>query len=172
MINKLTYNDNKIIENFFNIWVLKELIYDDRFEKYYDTFIDDNWIFSAIKLEEKLKEIYDFISKYDVTSDGPNKIWLLKKPKIKYILEKSWSEYEYWWGFSDDLNIQIMWWDIKMILEWWIKNYEIRKNQISDIKNDMISYLDWLYHNWIYNIWTKETIEDIIKKIIKIINKK
>jgi hypothetical protein len=41
MIEKINKIDNEIIENFFNIWILKELIYNERFEKYYDTFVDN-----------------------------------------------------------------------------------------------------------------------------------
>ncbi len=173
MLNKVQNNiDHKIIENFFNIWVLKELIYDDRFEKYYNTFIDDKWIISNQKIQDKLKEIYDFIGQYDVTSDWPNKIYLLKKAKIQYILEKCWKEYEYGWSFTDDINTQIMWWDISMILEKYTENYYKRDEQIEKIKEGLKVYLDSLYNNWIYNIWTTETIDDIVKKIVKIINKK
>ena len=173
MLNKVQNNiDYKIIENFFNIWVLKELIYDDRFEKYYNTFIDDKWIISNKKVQGKLKEIYDFIGQYDVTSDWPNKIHLLKKEKIQYILEKTWVEYEYGWSFSDDINTQIMWWDISMVLEKHTENYYNRDEQIVKVKDGLKVYLDSLYNNWIYNIWTTETIDDIVKKIVKIINKK
>jgi len=43
--------DNELIENFFNIWILKEFIHDERFEKYYTTFINDKGNFSNEKIK-------------------------------------------------------------------------------------------------------------------------
>jgi len=34
--------DEEIIKNFFNIWILKEFIHNISFEKYYVTFLDKN----------------------------------------------------------------------------------------------------------------------------------
>lgn len=174
MLEKKQYKneiDNKIIKNFFDIWILKEFINDCRFEKYYLTFLDENNNFNDNLLKLKLDEIFELISKFWVTTDNPNTLSTFSEEKIKYILEKDIDNYSYGWAFSDEINIQILWWEIEMKDEWIIKNSFKRDEKIEKVKDWLKSYLNWLYNNWVYNIWTSETINDVVKKIIEILRK-
>lgn len=176
-IKNRTDLDNELIENFFNIWILKEFIHDDIFEKYYATFLDNDGIFSNDKIKWKLKEIYTLINTYDITTDRPNnfkwpdedKKYLFNK--ILYILNNS-DEYESWWEFWDQINTELQWLNIDMIIEWNIEDYSSRNEQINKIKEGLVKYLDKLYSNCSYDISTEKAIEEMVEKIIKIINKK
>lgn len=176
-LNNRTDLDNKVVEWFFNIWILKEFIHDDKFEKYYGTFLDENGDFSENKIKWKLEEIFNLISNYDVTTDNPNRFWPLndkeKYNKIEYILNKDLDEYESWWEFSDELNIQIKEWEIEMLVEdeIGILNMKNREDNINIIKNWLIWYLEKLYEKLPYNISTKKAIDEMVKKIIEIIKK-
>ena len=163
--------DKKMIENFFNIWILKDFINDNRFEKYYNTFLDEKSIFSEELLKSKLSEIYTLITDFDVTRDNPKTIWEFTEEEIKYILGKNWEKSKDWEVFSDEINTQILWGEIEMITEWIIEDSIKRRKKIEEIKKGLNIYLEWLYNNWIYNIWTIETIDEVIKKIIEILRK-
>jgi hypothetical protein len=78
--------ENQITENFFKIWITKELIHRSFFEKYYVTFLDENNNFCVEKFESTLNYIYDFISYNDVTSIRPNNSNILDSKTIKNII--------------------------------------------------------------------------------------
>ena len=167
--NNVCESRNKVIKNFFKIWILKELIYDDRFEKYYCTFLSEKGEFSEQILKTKLSEIYDYISNNDVTIDRPNNISNFSDAKIRHILQATWEDYDYWWAFSNDLATQMSFWTFDMKKEWIIEYTQEREQQMQMIMDWLWLHLRKLYDKWIYNIKTHDLRKDIITKIIEII---
>ncbi|MBT3729691.1 hypothetical protein HOF65_03280 [bacterium] len=85
---------NSLIQNFFNIWVTKELINRNYFEYYYKTFLDKENQFDNTLVTEKLDYIYNLISKNDATTIRPNNLNKLSNENIANILNQNINNYK------------------------------------------------------------------------------
>ena len=154
---------NSLIQNFFNIWVTKELINRNYFEYYYKTFLDKENQFDNTLVTEKLDYIYNLISKNDATTIRPNNLNKLSNENIANILNQNINNYKISDIFWSDLLTYMEWNTIKMEYD-----YNITKENIEIIKNGLLKYLDFLFNDW------KKLLnesEDLINKTIKEIKK-
>ncbi len=159
-------HEEKIVENFFKIWITKEILHEDFFENYYITFLDKEDNFDYQIFEKIIENIYKFITLNDATSIRPNNSNLLDENTIKNIIIELWENYDVNYKFFKDLMYYIEAWIIEMN-----KDYNLSYDKILTVKNWIKKYLFSFYNNWVYSIKTNETIDDIVEKTIKILKK-
>ncbi len=162
--NKSDIIESKIIENFFKVWITKELIHKSYFNIYFKTFLNSDNNFDMDKYQIFLNEIYNLISTYETTFIRPNNLDLLDEKTISSIIKNNWEDYVIPDRFSQDIITLIEWKNIKTD-----SDYELSNNLIDITKNWLKEFLNILYNNWTYSLETEETIDEIVEKTIKII---
>jgi len=85
-MEKINSQENNIIENFFKIWITKEIIHKSYFEYYYKTFLNDDGFFDTNKYKETLESIFNLISNNDATTVRPNNSEILDISSIENII--------------------------------------------------------------------------------------
>ena len=164
-IDKLDFNETK---DFFNIWILKEIINSVLLKNYYKTFLDENGIFSDEKVSLILEKIFNLISSYDVTTYRPNNINTLEDEIINYILSKNIWEYNSWLWLGDDIFIQVHWENNL----WFIYDTSLLNDtdkKIENVRDWLIKYLNKLEIHWYL---VNDLTEEIAKEVIKILKNK
>lgn len=167
--NKIANLEEKsITKDFFNIWIIKEIINSIWLKSYYKTFLDENGFFSDKKVEFVLKKLYEFISSYDVTTYRPNNINILKDEIINYILSKQIDEYNSWLCLDEDIFLQIPWADKLSFIYDNSFNKDKEKN-IEIVKKWLIWFLNKLEIHWFL---INDLTDEIAKEVIKILKNK
>lgn len=143
------------IEDFFKIWITKEIIHKSFFENYYKTFMDNNnnSDFSEEKYIETLNSIYDLILNYDATSIRPNNIHLLNDNTKKEIL-LSWSE-----KFADEIftYFELSTIDCELDMENTLTDLDFKR-----VKDWLFRFLELKYNT----LWYYPEIIELIKDIL------
>lgn len=155
---------NKVKSNFFKIWITKEILHSENFERFYINFLDNYWKFNYESYKIFLDEIFWLISNNDLTSIRPNNSNLLDERSIENIISGFWDNYYINYKFLNDL--------IWIIESWFVDLYtdtNIHILKIKEVKTWLKNVIKQLYNNWIYSLEVSETIDEIIEKTIKVL---
>lgn len=162
--------EENIIENFFKLWIAKIFIYDNKYEVFYNNFIDENNKLNTNKLDLFIDYIYSKISTSDITNIKPNNISsILKKDDIVKIISNFVPE-NFNTQFSSDIFTFLELWnhkDFRFSLDY--KDFPH-----SPISKVIVTLWFENYIKKLYNILSKWklTMNEDLRKIIDFIRKK